>query len=188
MDGQGPAEPTFEITSGNSRDPSTTPDTTTPTWLSDAIPDAELRVPVAWKTVDRVLDVLLWHPQKRKGPKDMQKRVKARGKGKGKAKRRVVDSDEDSEDSSDEDIERERIATFRDGEQPNDDLTETLDEWEARTGNRFGMNEIDRVVWAFLKWDDLGYEQSKFFLFPLLIGPYETMVPCSDMGFASSPP
>jgi chromodomain-helicase-DNA-binding protein 4 len=166
MDGQGPAEPTFEITSGNSRDPSTTPGTATPTWLSDAIPDAELRVPVAWKTVDRVLDVLLWHPQKRKGPKNMQKRVKAQGKGKGKAKRRV-DSDEDSEDSDislDEDIEKEHIATFRDGEQPSDDLTETLDEWEARTGNRFGMNEIDRVVWAFLKWDDLGYEQSKFFL------------------------
>ncbi|KAJ7793929.1 hypothetical protein B0H14DRAFT_3159356 [Mycena olivaceomarginata] len=30
----------------------------------DSVPDAERRIPPAWKTVDRVLDLLLWRPQK----------------------------------------------------------------------------------------------------------------------------
>ena len=29
---------------------------------AEAMPDAELRIPPAWKTVDRVLDILLWRP------------------------------------------------------------------------------------------------------------------------------
>ena len=32
-----------------------------------ALPDAEQRIPPAWKTVDRVLDVLLWRPTPKKG-------------------------------------------------------------------------------------------------------------------------
>ena len=31
---------------------------------AEAIPDAQLRIPPAWKTVDRVLDILLWRPKK----------------------------------------------------------------------------------------------------------------------------
>ena len=31
---------------------------------AEAIPDAHLRIPSAWKTVDRVLDILLWRPKK----------------------------------------------------------------------------------------------------------------------------
>jgi chromodomain-helicase-DNA-binding protein 4 len=30
---------------------------------AEAMPDAHLRIPPAWKTVDRVLDILLWRPQ-----------------------------------------------------------------------------------------------------------------------------
>jgi len=31
---------------------------------AEAIPDAQLKIPPAWKTVDRVLDILLWRPMK----------------------------------------------------------------------------------------------------------------------------
>lgn len=31
---------------------------------AEAMPDAHLRIPPAWKTVDRVLDILLWRPKK----------------------------------------------------------------------------------------------------------------------------
>lgn len=32
---------------------------------AEAMPDAHLRIPPAWKTVDRVLDILLWRPKKK---------------------------------------------------------------------------------------------------------------------------
>ncbi|KAI0068286.1 hypothetical protein BV25DRAFT_1987089 [Artomyces pyxidatus] len=109
--------------------------------LLDASPDAERRIPPPWKTVDRVLDVLLWHPQKRKA------------KGKGKSKIFRVESDDD-------DAQREWDAAFNFGEQPSATYTETLDEWVARTQDDITTAHIGKVVWAFIKWDDLGYEEA----------------------------
>ncbi|KAI0048335.1 hypothetical protein FA95DRAFT_1517538 [Auriscalpium vulgare] len=123
-------------------------------WLS-ANPDAERKIPPAWKTVDRVLDVLMWIPTslRRKG-----------GKAKGNAKatlysKRRVDSEEDESEEDDPDQE-ERDAAFNIGEQPGKSVTCTLDEWEEKRGEPVSQDDISSVVWAFIKWDDLGYDEA----------------------------
>ncbi|KDQ63375.1 hypothetical protein JAAARDRAFT_169132 [Jaapia argillacea MUCL 33604] len=131
-------------------------ETPEPSLPTTAISDAERRIPLQWKTVDRVLDVLLWFPQKRLGTgrKGKQKQPQRRT--------RRVQSDE--EDELDEAVEAERTAAFEEGEQPSADLTETVDEWQDRTGEILTLDHldelVDEVVWAFIKWDDLGYDES----------------------------
>jgi chromodomain-helicase-DNA-binding protein 4 len=160
-------EPTFEIGVGDARG-SSEPDKTISTLPSDSCPDAERRIPPAWKTVDRVLDVLLWYPQKRALEQAAQRRKerKSRSKGKNNSKGKGgshADSDEEEEfDDKNSDIEGEYLAAFKDGEQPSENLTETLEEYQARTGKEFGNPEIDVVVWAFFKWDDLGYDEGGY--------------------------
>ena len=117
-----------------------------------AAPDAERRIPPAWKTVDRVLDILLWTPKKFKIAK----------KGKGKAAKRRVDSeDEDEDETLDARVEAEFRLAFDEGEQPRDDVTETVVEWEARTKTFITGKDIKNVVWAFIKWEDLPYDECK---------------------------
>lgn len=117
-----------------------------------AAPDAERRIPPAWKTVDRVLDVLLWTPGESKTDK----------KGKGKAAKRRVESDDDDEgEALDAQIESEFRLAFDEGEQPRDDVTETVAEWEARKKTSITTKDIKNVVWAFIKWDDLPYDECK---------------------------
>lgn len=114
---------------------------------TDPRPEAERMVPVRWKVVDRVLDVLLWSPNRAAAP----------SKRKGKRGTRVASSDEE------EDIEAaaqtELDAAFNLGKQPSQNYTETVEEWERRTKRKFSAEQIDMVVWAFFKWDDLTYEQ-----------------------------
>jgi hypothetical protein len=120
-----------------------------------AAPDAERRIPLAWKTIDRVLDVLLWQPAKRKGGK-------AKKKAQGKRRRReVVPESEEEDDVLDGQIYAEFELAFAEGEQPSEDLTETVREWEARTGQSITTEEIKNVVWAFIKWDDLSYDEGE---------------------------
>ncbi|KAF4623265.1 hypothetical protein D9613_002145 [Agrocybe pediades] len=107
------------------------------------LPDAEKRVPPAWKRVDRVLDVLFWRPSKPKG-KSNQKR-----------KTRMVVSDEEQ---SDEEINEALRLVQEKGEQPPDDLTETLEDWEKH--DTLEKSHITKVAWAFIKWDDLGYDEA----------------------------
>ncbi|KAJ7654999.1 SNF2 family DNA-dependent ATPase [Mycena polygramma] len=114
----------------------------------DPTPDAERRIPPAWKTVDRVLDLLLWRPRRKQQKK----------KGKGKAKRRI-DSDDVSSGSEDEDA-KERAAAFDYGEQPSPLFTESLEEWEKRTHSKFTVDDADAVAWIFVKWDDLTYDEA----------------------------
>ncbi|GLB35984.1 putative class II histone deacetylase complex subunits 2 and 3 [Lyophyllum shimeji] len=141
--------PSFEIADG-SRPSFAKPGVKTPALPRDALPDAERRIPLAWKTIDRILDVLLWHP--RRGLPKARK-----GKRKGKQKATVIeDSDEELEPA----VQQERDLAFDQGEQPSDDLVETVSEWEARTGERFCLDNIDQVVWAFIKWGDLGYDEA----------------------------
>jgi hypothetical protein len=124
-----------------------------------AAPDAERRIPPAWKTIDRMLDVLLWYPNKRK-----QKQEKKKGRETAKAKRKVVsDEDEDEEQALDPQIDDELQLAFDEGEQPSDDLTETISEWEARMGRDISAKDIEHVVWAFIKWDDLAYDEGENF-------------------------
>ncbi|KAK7064375.1 chromatin remodeling factor mit1 [Favolaschia claudopus] len=117
----------------------------------DPHPDAERRIPPAWKTVDRVLDILLWCPRKKP-------QKKAAKKGKSKAKRRV--ETEDGGTSEEEESIRERNAALDDGEEPSSLFTESLEEWEARAGRTFTVEAADDVAWIFIKWDDLTYDEA----------------------------
>ena len=111
-----------------------------------AISDAERRIPPAWKTVDRVLDVLMWSPDKQ-----MSKASKK------KAKMTSVDVDR----PSDPEVQKEWNEVFESGEEPSARNTRTLDEWEAEKEDDLSIEDIDRVIWAFVKWDDLGYDEGK---------------------------
>ncbi|KAI0094367.1 SNF2 family N-terminal domain-containing protein [Irpex rosettiformis] len=103
----------------------------------DAVPDAEMKIQPAWKTVDRILDVLLWRPGKRFNKKKSRE-----------------------SDFSKEQAEMEKEAAFDVGEQPSNDLVETVDEYCRRTKKPFTEADIDRVVWGFFKWKDLGYDNA----------------------------
>lgn len=116
---------------------------------SDPLPDAERRIPSAWRTVDRVLDVLLLKPPKsKKKPRVILKLSK---------NHRRVDSDEEEEDPA---MTTERNAAYDRGEQPSEAITETIDEWEKRNKRDLTTRDIDLVIWCFIKWDDLGYEEA----------------------------
>lgn len=111
--------------------------------------DAESRIPPSWKTIDRVLDVLLWSPRVRKGaPK------------KAKSKQRIEDrGDSEAEAPLQAREEFDRALDF--GDEPGEDITETIAEFEDRTGEELGEEHIGRVIWAFVKWDDLPYEDGE---------------------------
>lgn len=121
----------------------------------DPIPDAEKRIQPAWRTVDRVLDILLWSPGKRLNRLKIKK-SHAKGKRKGAASR--VDSEDET---TQENIDREYKIAFEDGEQPSADLTETVDEWEKRNKRELTEKDIDLVVWGFFKWNGLGYDDGE---------------------------
>ena len=106
--------------------------------------DAERRIPPAWKTVDRVLDVLMWSPREQQS----------------KAKRRRT-APRETKASADIDVQREWDEAFDFGEVPSVQNTRTLDEWEAEKEDELSIDDIDHVVWAFIKWDDLGYDEGK---------------------------
>lgn len=113
--------------------------------------DAERRIPPAWKTVDRVLDVLMWFPRQQRSNANKRKKV---------VKEMVA-----SEDATiDLDIQREWNDAFELGEVPSAQNTRTLEEWEAEREDELSAGDIDRVVWAFIKWDDLGYDEGKLYL------------------------
>jgi chromodomain-helicase-DNA-binding protein 4 len=115
-----------------------------PVSWSDPLPDAERRIPRAWKTVDRVLDVQLFVPQ-----------FKPKAK-KGKKNSRV---DSDEEEEEDEESERQRQAAYEEGEQPDSEYVEGVKDWQKRNKETLDEEHADQVIWAFLKWDDLGYEE-----------------------------
>lgn len=136
-----------------SRASSVKPGTNTPQLPQDAMPDAESRIPPEWKTVDRVLDLRLWRSKPKK------KAVK-----KGKKKSRKVSSDEEMEmeDGANSDFGSDYDAAFSNGEQPDDSMIETVEDWESRTGYEFTTDNAELVVWAFIKWEDLGYDEGQF--------------------------
>ncbi|KAI0307674.1 SNF2 family N-terminal domain-containing protein [Multifurca ochricompacta] len=113
-----------------------------------AIPDAERRIPPAWKTVDRVLDVLMWSPRKQRSKTSKRKVGKERTSSVG------VDT------TSDLDAQREWNEAFHLGEEPSTQNTMTIDEWEAQKEDDLSFDDISHVVWAFIKWDDLGYDEA----------------------------
>ena len=114
-----------------------TPPAPKPAAPSGSIPDAERRIRPAWKTVDRVLDVLIWSPEKRTNRRKLTKDLQAQ-------------------------IDEEYEAVFKTGEQPSADLTETVAEWEKRNRKKISDADAHRVIFAFIKWDDLGYDDGRY--------------------------
>ncbi|KZS89284.1 hypothetical protein SISNIDRAFT_489259 [Sistotremastrum niveocremeum HHB9708] len=85
-------------------------------------PEAERRIPPAWKTVDVILDVFLWHPPQKKSKKPVKKSKKG-------SKRRVADIyDEDEEDEDEDELEGmdENFFAYRDRVQPDNKYLETI--------------------------------------------------------------
>lgn len=129
--------PTFEGVE-ESRSSSVKPETVR--YPVGPMPDAEQRIPLPWKTVHRVLDVVFWRPDTGKRP---QKRI---------VKRTIASVSEDDARHDD----RKRIV-FQRGEQPADELTIRVDDWELR--KPLEITDIKEVAWVFIKWDELGYEE-----------------------------
>lgn len=110
-----------------------------------ACPDAEKRIPPAWRTVDRVLDIRFWRPHN--------------SNKKGKKTKRVRSSrEEDESDSEDTDLQKARLAANEHGEEPPSGMLLTIEEFEHVTGQQLDDDDVGKVAWAFIKWDDLGYE------------------------------
>lgn len=137
------AEPSFDI-AGEDAD-STTLGAKDEVHISPLVagPDAERRIPPGWKTVDRVLDILLWRPRKA---------------SKGKDKKSRLESDDDNDDSDDPEVAIAREATYERGEKPPSSIMVTVEEFERLTRQKLSEKHADRVAWAFFKWEDLGYD------------------------------
>jgi hypothetical protein len=123
-----------------------------------ALPDAEKRIPVPWQTVDRILDVYLWDPLGRRRAQKKKKVVKRRGRPK-----RHVSDESEAEDSLDVEeqkvIDAQRTAAFEYGDQPSEDLMETAQQWESRTGEKLTIDQACEIAWAYVKWDELPYDE-----------------------------
>lgn len=113
------------------------------------LPDAERHIPLAWKTTDRVLDVLFWTTN----------RSGRRKKGKRDS---VVESDEELELPLE--LQDQLVKTQLKGEQPSDDYTEKVDVF-LRTVDKsvLDIKDIKYVAWVFIKWGDLGYDEGEYF-------------------------
>ncbi|WOO77567.1 Chromodomain-helicase-DNA-binding protein 4 [Vanrija pseudolonga] len=106
-------------------------------------PEAAESLPIAWSTVDRVIDAMLLPPKKRKG------------KGKAKSNGRVIESDSESEESDWEPV---------NGKEPPIEKAVEIERWESMAGRKLSEDDVDEVAtlvtWFLAKWDDLQYDQS----------------------------
>lgn len=116
-----------------------------------ALVDAEDHIPPRWKTVDRLLDIRIWSPSQSKRPK-----AKKRPKG------RVTQIPDDDSDEVSSGAEDELRRAFSNGDEPTASHLETIEEFENRTNRDVTEEDIDRVVWAFIKWDDLAYDECAY--------------------------
>lgn len=122
-----------------------------------ANPVADFCIPQAWKTIDRLLDVVFLKPLK----KPSASKKKNAKKVKSKQKRRIASDEEDDEieiieDSEVEDPNDDRRKSLIFGEAPDASLTETMNEREDRKD--LTPADIKDVIWCFVKWDDLTHE------------------------------
>ncbi|OAX44419.1 hypothetical protein K503DRAFT_765038 [Rhizopogon vinicolor AM-OR11-026] len=110
------------------------------------LPDAERRIPPAWKTTDRVLDVLFW-------------KVNPSGRRKKSKQNSVLENDE--EVGLPLELEELLVKTQLKGEQPSDDYVESVDDFlRTMDDSQLVMKHIKFVAWAFIKWDDQGYNEA----------------------------
>jgi chromodomain-helicase-DNA-binding protein 4 len=83
-----------------------------------------------------------------------------------KAGRKVISSDDEPEEV--EIIENDLVANnqrenaYRLGQEPCEEYLETVDEWMARTNQKFTVESIDQVIWCYFKWEDLDYAEGGY--------------------------
>ncbi|KAI0830534.1 P-loop containing nucleoside triphosphate hydrolase protein [Trametes gibbosa] len=137
-------EPSFDITGADGDSTALGPKDDVQISPLFASPDAERKIPPAWKTVDRVLDILLWRPRKASKGKDKKSRVES------------TDNDDDSE------IANAREIAYERGEKPTSVSMVSIEEFERLTKKKLSEKHADRVAWAFFKWEDLGYDDASW--------------------------
>lgn len=154
----------------------------------DPVVDAEVLIPKAWQTVDRVLEVWLWKPiflqeaDKREKGKAAKKATKAKLKAQPKPGSKIISDEEDDDELEmdeldsdldedernhliDERINREARLKHGLGKKPANGVWESIQEREARTGNLVGHQDIEDVIWCYIKWQDLEFEQGMSHLY-----------------------
>lgn len=109
------------------------------------LPDAERRIPPAWKTIDRILDVRFW-------------KSSSSTKGRHKKKSVIRDQLDDLHLSPEQQLER----AHAEGEQPDESLMEEVEDWLSRTEQDLSAEHIDDIIWVFVKWEDLGYDEGQY--------------------------
>ncbi|KIL71765.1 hypothetical protein M378DRAFT_155365 [Amanita muscaria Koide BX008] len=107
----------------------------------EAFPDADQHIPQAWKTVDRVLDVLFWRPKSNMVTKNNTR----------------IDSDSETIETK---VTAEYSAVFANGKEPSAKNTKTVTQWQAREKRQIAPEDIGDVVWVFIKWEDLNYDEA----------------------------
>ncbi|KAH7344948.1 SNF2 family N-terminal domain-containing protein [Rhizoctonia solani] len=118
------------------------------------MPDAQLRIPDSWLRIDRVLDILLRRPKPKKFGGKLVISMKKR-------KAHIVqDSDDENQIDSESDEALFEDAEFVDGEEPGSNQTETVADFEMRTGRMPTVRELlTRAVWVYFKFEDLQYDE-----------------------------
>jgi len=77
------------------------------------------------------------------------------------SKKKVKTTSVDADHPPDPEAQKEWNEVFESGEEPSTRNTRTLDEWEVGKEDDLSVEDIGHVVWAFIKWDDLGYDEGK---------------------------
>ena len=112
-----------------------------------ADPDAETRLPEAWKTFDRILDVYV-----------------AIGTKSNRKKASVVTSEEEESEVEEQDPKMQ-------GVQPYVEEMIQIDEWEKKNGKLDAKTAVKAVVWCYVKCGDLPYSEGDFASFLSLLSP-----------------
>jgi len=107
-----------------------------------ADPDAETRLPEAWKTFDRILDVYI-----------------AIGTKSNKKKASAVTSEAEESEVEEQDPKMQ-------GVQPYVEEMIQIDEWEKKNGKLDAKTAVKAVVWCYVKCGDLPYSEGKLASFP----------------------
>ncbi|CCA67695.1 probable CHD1-transcriptional regulator [Serendipita indica DSM 11827] len=115
-------------------------------------------IPEAWKQVEQVLDVVFLTPHKRSRREKSKKSIRMQVVG---------DSDESAGDGEDEASIRAKLEILRERSRKQGtqllgpDVTESpLARRKRRNGLNLTMEDIDDVVWCYVKWGDLEYQEA----------------------------
>ncbi|KAF8576544.1 hypothetical protein K439DRAFT_1622785 [Ramaria rubella] len=112
-------------------------------------------------------------------PRCSQKHKKSSKQGKAKC----LDSDDDKEEEQTflAEVEAQRVVARELGKEPSGKHMETLNEWEGRTGETFSIEHAELVIWVFIKWDDLTYDEAKCSQYPQPLGTLLQFPPMVDI-------